>query len=65
MTYRRNPAARARDKWHKALNNGNRFAVVDSKNNIIECAREERRLKPLIMFRNDLRIVIITDMLDD
>ncbi|VGQ11558.1 hypothetical protein SB5439_04965 [Klebsiella variicola] len=63
MPYRRAPAARALDKWHKALNNGHRFAVVDAKNNIVECARDEWRLKALVTFRPDLRIIIIADML--
>ncbi|HCI6749271.1 TPA: hypothetical protein NPP60_004940 [Klebsiella variicola subsp. variicola] len=64
MPYRRNPASRALDKWHKALNNGHRFAVVDAKNNIVECARDEWRLKHFLTFRDDLRIIPIADMLN-
>lgn len=65
MPFKRDPAARARDKWHKALNNGHRFAILDANNRIVDCARDEYRLKPAVMFRPDLRIVVIADMLDD
>jgi hypothetical protein len=35
MTYRQDPARQARAKWHALLNNGQQYAAIDRRGNII------------------------------
>lgn len=41
MTYRLDPARKAAQRWHNLLNNGQRFAAVDARGNVIATGTTE------------------------
>lgn len=63
--YRQNPQRKAESKWHKLLNNGNRFVLVDCNDKVYAAHRDEfalqreKRLRPTLT----LRIVTIDSYL--
>ncbi|MCX8980074.1 hypothetical protein NLN92_18895 [Citrobacter portucalensis] len=58
--FRRNPQLRAADKWHKLLNNGNSFVLVDGNNKIYAAHREEMVLEREKRRRPTLSLRIVT-----
>lgn len=58
------PNLKKRERWHRLLNKGHRFALLDTNNKIIDSAREERALRLKLAFYRDLTLIDIAKHLD-
>lgn len=61
--YKVNPAIKAKAKWHKLLNNGYRFALLDENQNVKFAARFEYELKFTKIHHPTWKQILITDQL--
>ncbi|MCS5452552.1 hypothetical protein ACJVQT_23085 [Enterobacter huaxiensis] len=61
--YKINPETKAKQKWHKLLNNGYRFALVDNEENVKFAARYEYELKLMKIHHPYWKQIVITDQL--
>jgi len=59
--YRIDPKIKAAKKWHKLLNNGYRFALVNAAGEIVRAARFEYELKVIKKYQPQLKQLNIAD----